>query len=170
MTNVDQPDNRPITEDWLKEVGFRWHQVENQSEKQWLLWVGGVIYAGFMGTEDLGIEVSVKKDGTLCWLRGDYSHRYSRFIFVRAFKFQDDLIRFIESVTAQAWEPANHLYGSMHKPEAAEHYREQDARRAQRLDQQFLRPNWREIEKEESRGRPLVEHVEAAENIRKKAQ
>jgi hypothetical protein len=45
-----------ITEEWLKEAGFKWHQLDRQPDKQWLLWLGRAIDdADF---EDLGIEVS----------------------------------------------------------------------------------------------------------------
>jgi hypothetical protein len=30
----------PITEEWLREVGFRWYQFDLQPDKQWLLWLG----------------------------------------------------------------------------------------------------------------------------------
>lgn len=31
----------PITEEWLKSVGFKWHQFDRQPDKHWLLWLGG---------------------------------------------------------------------------------------------------------------------------------
>ncbi len=33
-----------ITEDWLYAVGFRWHQLDRQPNKQWLLWLGNAIW------------------------------------------------------------------------------------------------------------------------------
>lgn len=53
-----------ITEDWLKESGFKWHQFDRQPNKQWLLWLAGVFADGFTGFEDLGIELSANHDGT----------------------------------------------------------------------------------------------------------
>ncbi len=50
--------DKPITEDWLREVGFKWHQIERQNEKQWLLWLGDACNeSGRIDTQDLGIEV-----------------------------------------------------------------------------------------------------------------
>jgi hypothetical protein len=159
----------PITEEWLREVGFKWHQLERQPEKMWLLWLGDAVFAGtmFMCFEDLGITVSHNRDGRWsCWLRGDYSHRYSRFIFVRDMRYQGELIKLAEAITGQEWDPANHLYGSLLTPEQAARLKADDQERQKRLDQQMLQPTWRETEKDESRGRPLIEHLEAAEKAR----
>ena len=32
----------PLTEEWLKENGFKWHQFDRQPDKHWLLWLGHV--------------------------------------------------------------------------------------------------------------------------------
>jgi hypothetical protein len=46
----------PITEEWLKLVGFRWHQLERQPSRHWLLWLGGALDDGTVpAVEDLGI-------------------------------------------------------------------------------------------------------------------
>jgi len=29
-----------LTEEWLKRVGFKWHQLDRQPDKHWLLWLG----------------------------------------------------------------------------------------------------------------------------------
>lgn len=31
--------DQPITHEWLKGIGFHWHEVE-RSGKHWLLWIG----------------------------------------------------------------------------------------------------------------------------------
>jgi hypothetical protein len=159
-----------ITEDWLRSVGFKWHQFDRQPEKQWLLWLGDVVFHGtmFKGADDLGIEVSQGSDYWRCWLRGDYSHRYSRFIYVRDLHSQQELIALIEAITSQTFDPANNFYGSMVTPDVAAHRRESDKLREQRLDVRILQPNWREIEKDDSRGRALPEHLQAAEDARGK--
>jgi hypothetical protein len=170
---AEQGKERPITEEWLREAGFKWHQLDRQYEKQWLLWLGDVVFwreggFRFMGGEDLGIEVSQSSDHWKCWLRSDYAHRYSRFIFVRDLHFQHELIALIETITSQTFDPRNNLYGTMHIPKHAAKIREEDKRREKRLDARRLQPNWREIEKDDSRGRPLPEHLQAAEDTRLK--
>ena len=160
----------PITEDWLRSIGFKWHQFDRQPVKIWLLWLGAVVFKGgmFMGADDLGIEVAQNPDDWSCWLRGDYSHRYSRFIFVRSLQTQQELIALIEAITGQPFDSANNFNGSMVTPDVAERRREEEKRRAQRLDVRLLQPNWRDIEKDDSRGRPLPEHLQAAEDARTK--
>lgn len=160
----------PITEEWLRESGFRWHQLDNQPGKQWVLWLGDICCARAFGCfDDLGIELaanSLKPEQELmewfCWLRADYSHRYSRFLHVRHLKTCEELIAMIEGITGQKWDPANNLNGCMLRPEQAARLRKAHQELEKRLDVKFLQPNWRDTEKDESRGRPLVEHVQAA--------
>lgn len=158
--------NAPITEDWLKEVGFKWHQLSRQPEKHWLLWLGDAVRDGngFASHEDLGVEVAQVNlgDDTRwgCWLRADLSCRYSRFIHTRRLHTQCDLISLVEGVTGQAWNPENNLYGSMRTPDQAARMREDN----QRMDRAIMRERkWREIEKDDSRGGALPEHLEAYE-------
>lgn len=49
-----------ITEDWLKLVGFKWHEFERQNAKHWLLWLGGGLRQkpSLTDYEDLGIELA----------------------------------------------------------------------------------------------------------------
>ena len=66
--------NLLITEPWLSASGFRWHQLDRQPDKQWLLWLGSAIEDGLTAAEDLGVEVSRTgrpADGSEwhCWLR-----------------------------------------------------------------------------------------------------
>ena len=83
--------SEPITEDWLREVGFKWHQFDRQPNKQWLLWVSDACGQWGSSGDDLGVELAAgsydaergDREGWFCWLRSDVSHRYSRFIHVR---------------------------------------------------------------------------------------
>lgn|GEM_PF-1348155 len=152
-----------ITEDWLRENGFKWHQLEGQDRKQWLLWLGSAIRESSF--EDLGVEVAEWRDGSwFCWLRSDFAHRYSRFIHVRHLRFVDELAALIEGVTGQEFDASNNLYGSMRKPKDAARLREED----RRTDLLWLRQSrhWREIEKDDSRGQALPEHHEFHEKAR----
>lgn len=160
-------DDLPITEDWLREVGFKWHTIERSPNKHWLLWCGALESNSFQSFEDLGVELMLDQDLDkqpifYCWLRGDYSSRYSRFIHIRQMRHQRELIRLLEAITGQDWNPENHWYGSMRRPEEAAYLRKQ----SERLDLRLMREShpWREIEKDNSRGRPLPEHQEKAEN------
>lgn len=177
-----QPDewNSPITEDWLRANGFKWHEFDRQGTKHWLLWLGSLIaererelrpgpWAGaFMGSEDLGIVVApvdLKDDrrGWFCWLRADISHRYSRFVHIKYVYSRLELVRLIEGVTGVIWKPGNNFYGCMHTDAVAAKIREEDERR----DRRMLRenPKWREIEKDDTRGQALPEHMEVAEGF-----
>lgn len=149
-----------ITEDWLREVGFKWHQFDRQPDKHWLLWLGPAIPDRITSFEDLGVEVAPCMDGKwFCWLRADTSGRYHRFIHIRHIESRDELIALIEGLTGQRWNPANNIYGAMHTPE-----------NAKRIWQDLERPDhqirehghkWSEVEKDDTRGRALPEHMEA---------
>ncbi len=162
---MEQP---AITEAWLKEASFRWHQLGRQPTKQWLLWLGDTLQS-WRSFEDLGIELASgvynertgANDLWHCWLRSDAGHRYSRFIHVRHLACRQELITLTEGITGQAWNPANHWYGAMRTPANAERCR----REASRLDVERLttRPKWAGIEQDDSRGRALPEHYEAYE-------
>lgn len=162
----------PITETWLQEAGFRWHQLDRQPTKQWLLWLGDAIHSAWHSFEDLGIELASgvynKQTGANdlwhCWLRSDTGHRYSRFIHVRTLAYQHELIGLVEGITGQAWDPTNHWFGAMKTPADAERCR----REAQRLDVELLtsRAKWAGIEKDDNRGQALPEHYEAHEKAR----
>src|ERR1043165_4736773 len=101
----------PITEDWLKEVGFKWHELARSGGKHWLLWLGDAVRDrnSMIDIEDLGIELAPAFDGRWhCWFRADLCSRYSRFIHLRYLTTQQDLISVCEGITGQA----NNLYGS----------------------------------------------------------
>jgi len=159
----------PITEEWLKSVGFKWHQFYRQPGKHWLLWMGSVKPRGFNGTEDLGIEVAFSRDNEwFCWLRSDTAHRYSRFIHIRHITSQSDVISLVEACTGVPWCPENHLYGSVHCQEHADSIRRDD----ERLDRRMLREGhpWKDSEKDPTQGRPLAEHLDVAEKVRENLQ
>jgi len=150
--------HEPITDDWLKSMGFRWHEVEGDA-KHWVLWLGDVVReGGFASTEDLGVELSSghTHDKYFCWLRGDYSHRYSRFIHVRHLRLQCELLRLIEGLTGEDWKPGNVWHGSLVTDKQAEFYHKEK----ERLDVKFIESahSWNELEKDATRGYPLWEH------------
>lgn len=159
-----------LSEEWLKSAGFKWHQLERQPAKMWTLWLGGCTRTGISSFEDLGIEVAdnggyPKPGAFTVFLRADHAGRYSRFIHIRYVYSQEEVIAIIEALTGQKWDPANNIYGSMHTPEQAKRITEE----SKRLDLQWLRANhkWNEIEKDDTRGKALPEHYEAAEKARK---
>lgn len=169
----EQPESEQlISEDWLRAVGFKWHQLEGQPGKHWLLWLGrpGEI-------ESIGLEIAarayVREDppGWFCWLRSDVARRYGRFIHVRTVRTRLDVIRLVEAITGQPWNPDNHLYGYVMTPEQAARERE----REERLDRKWMRENvkagfhWREIEKDDTMGGALPDHLEAHEKAKPNA-
>src|SRR4051812_37765117 len=107
-----------ITEEWLKSAGFKWHQLDRQPDKHWLLWLGPAIDDGMTSFEDLGIELAPrwKQNGWFCWLRSDPAGRSHRFIHIRHIHTTEELILLIEGITGRKWSPANNLYGAMHSP------------------------------------------------------
>lgn len=162
---MSEPEQAAITEDWLRSVGFKWHQLDRQPDKQWLLWLGSALPddGTLRCTEDLGIELSpVTGDPSrwFCWLRADHAGRYSRFLHVRTLRKKDELTTLIAALTGQAWEPQNNLWGAMRTPAEAALLRRKD----DRLDRQILlqRP-WSETEKDPTMGGALPEHLEAHE-------
>ena len=104
-------DEAPITEAWLSQVGFKWHSIERSPSKHWLLWCGALTGRAFESFEDLGIELSLDTSPVdsgffYCWLRADYSGRYSRFLHIRHMRYQREVIRLIEAITDQGLESA----------------------------------------------------------------
>lgn len=169
-----------ITEDWLKSIGFKWHQLDRQPSKHWLLWIGGAAENEnrFQCSEDLGIElawsgwhnsagqVSGFPDEWHCWLRADSAGRYHRFIHIRHLKTRRDLLTLIHGLIGRAFQPEDCFYGILHTPDQAEKIRRDN----DRLDKKLLRDGypWAEIEKDDSMGRALPEHREAYEKAREK--
>jgi hypothetical protein len=167
--------DKPITEDWLRESGFKWHQLDRQPGKHWLLWLGDAVRArdgSLMSYEDIGIELGPdaytgrdKPEAWFCWFRSDAAGRYHRFIHLRHLRWQREVIALVEAISGQAWDPANSFYGSLVSPERAAQHRAEDAKR---LDRELRHKGypWSEIEKDDSRGRALPEHLEAHEKRR----
>lgn len=160
-----------ISEDWLKSVGFKWHQLERQPSKHWLLWLGAglVNHRGererAADREDLGIELAYNGDRDpfwFCWLRCDGSHRYHRFIHIRHLHTQAEVIKLVESLTGLSWNPDNHLYGEVKTPRDAEACQKRDERFDVILAQE--NPNWYPTEADDSRGGAILEHLHAHES------
>lgn len=152
---------QPLTEGWLKANGFKWHQLDRQPNKQWLLWLGSAINGGmFTSYEDLGVEVAPGSDGKwFCWLRADSAGRYHRFIHIRHIETINDLTGLIAGLIGRPFDASHTRHGHLHTPERAERMRLED----ERLDQRLLRerPGWYENEKDDTRGGPLIDHLNA---------
>jgi hypothetical protein len=144
----------PITEEWLKSSGFRWDEWERSGGKHWTLWFGDIQKQSFSSFEDLGIEVCRNRPDSAewsCWLRSDCSHKYARFIHLRYVTEQRELITLVEALTGLAWQPENHLYGSIRTPSAAAHIRETE----DRLDRRVMKQSkWAKHESDKSAARP----------------
>jgi hypothetical protein len=73
------------------------------------------------------------------------------------------VIRLVEAISGRPWAPENHIYGSLHSPTNADRIRLD----LQRLDQRMIHESspfnkWADIEKDDTRGRALPEHMTAA--------
>lgn len=158
-----------LTDDWLREAGFKWSQIERQPSRHWILWLGGCVNRGPDGkrqamtdSRDLGIEVaSGAMDGEwFCWLRSDAAHLYHRFIHLRHIRTTDELVKMIEGITGQAWDVANNWDGCMMHPVHAALARAE----ADRLDRKMLKdaPKWSEAERDNTRAGALPENLTAA--------
>ncbi|MHB9110422.1 MAG: hypothetical protein ACYDCO_25500 [Armatimonadota bacterium] len=113
----------PITEEWLRAAGFKWHEVERSPCKHWVLWIGWAQPRRMLqSAEDLGVELTKHTPESEEWMlfvRADYSGRYSRFLFMRDVTAIGQLTRFIECLTDTPFDPANALYGALRTPEQA---------------------------------------------------
>ena len=77
------------TEDWLRAVGFKWHELPRSGGKHWILWFGALHSTFLASFEDVGIEVAARTDGEWhCWLRSDFARKYGRFIHIRPITYQ----------------------------------------------------------------------------------
>ena len=152
-----------LTEDFLKAVGFKWHQLERQPDKHWLLWIN----TEWGSCDEIGIEVApncpTDKTKWFCWFRSDTSGRYSRFVHVRHIRTEADLVRLVEAVSGQDWNVDNHWYGAVRTPEVAAKLKAE----SDRLDIKFASQNtWRDTEKDRFRGKALMEHRDVYEKDR----
>lgn len=154
--------SEPIDEAWLRQIGFKWHQFNRQPDKHWLLWIGGAMRGrGTFGSyEDLGVEVAPDlSGGWYCWLRDDSAGRYHRFIHVRHIETRADLTGLIDGLIGYPFDPANAEGGSLRTPEQAALVRAEHERLDRRMNRE--RPHWYDVEKDDTRGGPLLDHVHA---------
>jgi hypothetical protein len=161
----------PITEEWLKEVGFKWDQFERQPSKNWTLWLAGCQDCGkdfrFNGPEDFGLELAHNQpparadDFWFCFFRSDCAGRYHRFIHVRHLRWQSEVIALVVAISGLPWNPANHIYGSLRCQSCADRWRAEEAQRFD-IRNRDSRPKWNEIEKDDTRNRVTPEALQAA--------
>lgn len=158
----NDPLDTSLDETWLRDVGFKWHQLERQPDKHWLLWLGRAMNDGITAFEDVGIELAPSlSDGKwFCWLRSDLAHRYSRFIHIRMISTRQELVAIIEGLTGHRFIAENNLGGSMLTHDEAADWR----RRMDRLDVKIAGGwnTWHDSEKDGDRGRPLHDHMRSA--------
>lgn len=166
----------PITEDWLKSVGFKWDQFDRQTSKHWTLWMGRCGECAFdtrplfISDEDFAIELAhntLRAEGTdagdnwwYCWFRSDTAGRYHRFIHVRHLRTQAEVIALIEALSGWPWNPANHFYGSLRCPRCADRVRENQTRIDRRRLEQATK--WYPHEKDDTRAPANPCHIDAA--------
>lgn len=129
-----------ITEEWLRECGFKWEQGARQPTKMWVLWLGGACLNSRVtyDSTDLGIMLSQGlsyADDELwnCWIRSDFAGRYSKVIHARYMKETCEVVALIEALIGRTFLRENVWYGSLRTAEVSEQFR----RDAERLDQRL---------------------------------
>lgn len=155
-----------ITDDWLAKIGFKWHQMDRQSSKHWVLWLGDALADTVSCYSDLGLELACGLDRPsrnepwyFCWLRADTAGRYHRFLHVRHLVRRADVLELIRGLTGQTFDPDHVWYGGLRRPEQAAHFKQE----YDRIDLRMIRegPAWYDTEKDDTRGGPLLEHLHA---------
>ncbi|MBW6524465.1 hypothetical protein KZ810_13230 [Sphingomonas sp. RHCKR47] len=145
-----------ITEEWLRDAGFRWSQFDRQPDKHWTLWLGWAMDDG-PDIEDVGIEVAPNRDGRwFCWLRADTAGRYTRFVHIRHLRWQRELTELIAAIAGRPFDPADVFYGGLVTAARAERYRGE----AERMDRQMLNEHyWSTDGTDHALGRATAEHL-----------
>lgn len=115
----------PITEDWLRASGFRWHEMPRCIDKHWTLGLGGTVRGDrrAYSNDDLMLELTkADKSGPdwFVWIRADYAGRYSRLIHVRYMQRVDQVIALIQGLTGLEFRQDHCLYGNFHRPDDAQ--------------------------------------------------
>lgn len=132
-----------ITEDWLRDCGFKWEQLDRQPSKHWLLWIGlaCIDCDRTQSPDSLGIELAkVDRAGGVdqsewwyCWLRSDFAGRYSRLLHVRYVAFQSEVEAIVAALTGRAVDWRDSMYGCLQSPQQAERLRRDRMRLDQRI-------------------------------------
>ena len=150
----------PITEEWLKQVGFVWSQFDRQPDKHWTLWLGPAIAESNTAFEDIGLELAPWADGEwFCWLRSDAGGRYSRFVHVRHLRWCEEVGELVAALSGTPLDPAKVYFGALKGVERAERIRaERD-----RLDRRMLRNDHprHDVERDPALGGARAEHLQA---------
>lgn len=132
-----------LTEDWLRDAGFKWEQFDRQPSKHWVLSIATACIDPhekgrrmWAAPDDLRIEVAYN-DGEqpywFCWLRSDFAGRYARLIHLRHITTIKELVTIIEAVTGRDFVSVDCLYGMFHAPENAANLRKESQRLDKRL-------------------------------------
>lgn len=131
-----------LTEEWLRESGFKWEQLDRQPSKHWLLWLADacidpVERRMFASPDDLGIELAKndREPWWFCWMRADYAGRYSRLIHIRHVMKVSEVVAIIEAMTGRKFEAKDCFFGSFRSPESAASLRDEMDRIDRRIAQ-----------------------------------
>lgn len=136
-----------ITEDWLRDCGFKWEQAERQPAKHWLLWIGSacVDYDRTTSPDSLGIELALVDTQSNvyeklwhCWIRNDIAGRYARLIHVRYVCLQAEVEQIISALTGRPVKWSDSMYGSLHSPSQSDHLRQDRMRLDQRINHAWV--------------------------------
>lgn len=143
VTTMDAP---LITEDWLRDCGFKWEQHDRQPSKHWLLWLGLACldYDQTLMPDSLGIELAQVdpsheyKNLWYCWIRNDVAGRYSRLIHVRHVYLQAEVEAIVSALTGRKVDWRHSMYGSLRSPRDAERLMQDRMRLDQRINHAWV--------------------------------
>ena len=128
-------DDDLLTDEWLGEIGFKWHQEERQTTKHWTLTLGWGAPNTRACHEDLCIEVA---DGAMngewfCWLRR--GTRFSNnFIHIRHIRYKSELTNMITALTGTEFKAENCMYGNFYNDRIAAKLRKEYEELKARMD------------------------------------
>lgn len=135
-----------ITEEWLRDCGFKWEQLDRQPSKNWLLWIGLACldHGQFQSPDSLGIQLckSTSSAGGIdlwnCWIRSDIVGRYARLIHIRYVYLQSEVESIIAGLTGRTVNWQDSMYGCLYSPLQAEQLRQDRMRLDQRINHAWV--------------------------------
>lgn len=165
-----------LTTKWLRDTGFKWHQLERQPSRHWLLWIGDCLPeheppGRTMNSECFGVEVA-KGDASaswwVVWFRADYAGRYSRFLCAGHISTVEQLSGMIAGIIGRPFDPRDSMYGTLFRPDYAARQRDERSRfdltlarhkdgaiahdEARQIERKFAGQDWfRRVEVEDER-------------------
>lgn len=122
MEEIGEDREALLTEDWLRDQGFKSSQQERQTWKHWSLYLGWASGQKNACMEDLIVEVTMAwwhnhhgdpvgdTEAWNCWLRG----MNNSLLHVRYIKTRGELLGLIEALTGRSWDRSLSYFGNLY--------------------------------------------------------